>query len=101
MVVGFAVCGIGVLVYLGLNIGVTAPLVGLVAAISPVPVLVFCFMWLDRYEPEPIKYLALVLAWGACVATAVALLLNEASGAAAKHLHLPKAVVAVLVAPVV
>src|SRR5437763_536301 len=100
MVVGFAVCGIGVLVYFGLNIGVTALLVGVVAAIIPVPVLVFCFMWLDRYEPEPIKYLVLVLAWGACVATAIALLLNEGAAALAKHEHLPTSLVAVLTAPV-
>src|SRR5947207_6258453 len=100
MVVGFAVCGIGVLVYLGLNIGVTALLVGVVAAIIPVPVLVFCFMWLDRYEPEPIKYLVLVLAWGACVATAVALLLNEGAATLANHQHWPTSLVAVLTAPV-
>ena len=100
MVVGFAVCGIGVLVHLGLNIGITALLVGVVAAIIPVPVLVFCFMWLDRYEPEPIKYLAACLAWGACVATAIALLLNEGAAALAKHEHLPTSLVAVLTAPV-
>jgi RsiW-degrading membrane proteinase PrsW (M82 family) len=98
--VGFAACGIGVLVYLGLNIGITALLVGVGAAIIPVPVLVSCFLWLDRYEPEPTKYLAACLAWGACVATAVALLLNQGAAAFAKHQHLPSALVAVLSAPV-
>src|SRR5437764_13945271 len=100
MVVGFAACGIGVLVWLGLNIGVTALLVGVVAAIIPVPVLVSCFLWLDRYEPEPIRYLALCLAWGACVATAVALLLNEGSLALVTHLHLSRNLVAVVGAPI-
>src|SRR5947209_10672528 len=31
-----------------------ALLIGLAAAILPVPVLVSCFLWLDRYEPEPV-----------------------------------------------
>ncbi len=100
MVVGFAVCGIGVLVYLGLNIGITALLVGVGAAIIPVPVLVSCFLWLDRYEPEPIKYLASCLAWGACVATAVALLINQGADTIFRQGHLPRSLVAVLVAPV-
>ncbi|OLB81718.1 MAG: hypothetical protein AUI14_02435 [Actinobacteria bacterium 13_2_20CM_2_71_6] len=100
MVVGMAVCGIGVLVWLGLNIGVTALLVGVGAALIPVPVLVACFLWLDRYEPEPIKYLAMCLAWGACVATAVALVLNEGSAALARREHLPSTLVAVIGAPV-
>src|SRR5256886_260864 len=94
MVVGMAVCGIGVLVWLGLNIGVTALLVGVGAALIPVPVLVACSLWLDRYGPEPIKYLAMCLAWGACVATAVALVLNEGSAALARREHLPSTLVA-------
>src|SRR5439155_22999547 len=73
---------------------------GVVAAIIPVPVLVSCFLWLDRYEPEPIRYLALCLAWGACVATAVALLLNEGSLALVTHLHLSRNLVAVVGAPI-
>src|SRR2546423_4865389 len=100
MVLGFAVCGIGVLVWLGLNIGITALLVGVVAAIIPVPVLVSCFLWLDRYEPEPIRYLALCLAWGACVATAIALVLNQGSLALVEHLHLSRTLVAVVGAPI-
>jgi RsiW-degrading membrane proteinase PrsW (M82 family) len=73
----FAVCLIGLLVYVGRHIGVTALIIGIVAALIPVPVLVGCFLWLDRYEPEPVKYLVLMLGWGACVATAVALLVNN------------------------
>src|SRR2546430_16969849 len=79
VVVGFAICGIGVLVWLGLNIGVTALLVGVVAAIIPVPVLVSGFLWLDRYEPEPIRYLALCPAGGAGRATPRPLLAHGGS----------------------
>ena len=39
-----------------------------------------CYLWLDRYEPEPRYLLALGLAWGGFVATAVALLLQGLGG---------------------
>src|SRR5215468_2247527 len=65
-----AACGIAVLLWIGTRIG-AAPLgIGLAAAIIPVPVLVACFIWLDRYEPEPIRNLVFCLAWGATVAAA-------------------------------
>ncbi len=47
-------------------------LAALLAAI-PVGPLVGCFMWLDRYEPEPRSLLLAGLLWGAFVATAAAL----------------------------
>ena len=48
-------------------------LAALLAAL-PVGPLVGCFMWLDRYEPEPRSLLIGGLLWGAFVATAAALL---------------------------
>ena len=73
---------VGILVLLGglamaLVIGLSgAPgslaLAALLAAL-PVGPLVGCFMWLDRYEPEPRNLLAAGLLWGAFVATAAAL----------------------------
>src|SRR5438128_11159483 len=93
LLVAMAVAGIGLLVYLGLRIGPTALAVGTGAAIVPVPVLVACFLWLDRYEPEPLKYLAGCLGWGATIAAGVALLLNTG---AVKLVHIPSAVVAVV-----
>jgi protease PrsW len=98
IVVLMAGAGIGLLVYLGLHIGVTALVVGAAAALIPVPVLVACFLWLDRYEPEPIKYLAVCLCWGATVAAGGALALNQT---AVKLIHLPLPVVASATAPVV
>ena len=44
-----------------------------VLAALPVGPLVGCFMWLDRYEPEPRRLLVAGLLWGAFVATAAAL----------------------------
>jgi len=54
-----------------------AIVVGVVLASLPVGPLVGCYLWLDRYEPEPIGLLGLAFGWGALVATAVALVLQS------------------------
>ena len=41
-----------------------------VLAALPVGPLVACYLWLDRYEPEPRTLLAAGLLWGCFVATA-------------------------------
>ena len=51
--------------------------VGVILASLPVGPLVGCYLWLDRYEPEPIGLLGLAFGWGALVATAVALVLQS------------------------
>jgi protease PrsW len=87
------------LLFLGVNIGLTGLIIGLTAAVLPVPLLVASFLWLDRYEPEPIRYLAFCFAWGAAIATAVALGVNTGASVLFDKLGLPDALVAVLVAP--
>ncbi|MCI4062988.1 PrsW family intramembrane metalloprotease [Micromonospora sp. R77] len=84
---------------LGENLGAEALLIGVIAAILPVPVLVACFLWLDRYEPEPLKYLIFCFAWGAFVSTAISLKVNEFFAGQFKDWGLPSALTAVLVAP--
>ena len=73
---------VGILVLLGaLAMALVVALSGapgslaLAALLAAVPVgpLVGCFMWLDRYEPEPRNLLVAGLLWGAFVATAAAL----------------------------
>jgi protease PrsW len=49
-------------------------------AALPVGPLVGCYLWLDRYEPEPRALLAAGLLWGGFVATAVAILLQGVGG---------------------
>ncbi len=49
-------------------------------AALPVGPLVGCFLWLDRYEPEPRSLLVAGLVWGAVVATAAALVLQGVGG---------------------
>lgn len=98
---GIALCGIGVLTYVGWHIGPVALAVGIGAAIVPVPVLVACFLWLDRYEPKPVRYLGLAFAWGAGVATAVSLFVNTLATWGFDRLGISTTIVAVLVAPVI
>jgi protease PrsW len=94
--------GVSMLVVLSNRTGsVTALAVGIGAAVIPVPVLVACFFWLDRYEPEPVGYLAFSLAWGACVATLVAYLVNNEVATLVKDAGLSVSLVAVLGAPVI
>jgi len=93
-----AVCAITVLGFIGWNIGLEALAVGLAAAVVPVPVLVLVFLWLDRYEPEPVRYLIVCFGWGAFGATGLALAVNTG---ASELVGLPDPLVAVLVAPVI
>jgi RsiW-degrading membrane proteinase PrsW (M82 family) len=92
-------CAIAMLLILGFSIGVEALLIGLGAAILPVPVLVACFLWLDRYEPEPAWYLAICFGWGASVATLTALGVNTGASWVFHQVGLPDSLVAVTVAP--
>jgi RsiW-degrading membrane proteinase PrsW (M82 family) len=55
----------------------TAIVVGVVLAALPLGPLVACYLWLDRYEPEPMRLLVLAFCWGALVATAAALVLQS------------------------
>jgi protease PrsW len=99
-VIGFiSLCAIAMLFFLGATSGITGLVIGLVAAILPVPVLVGCFLWLDRYEPEPTRYLVFCFAWGSSVATLAALGVNTGVSWLFDRVGLPDALVAVLVAP--
>ncbi len=77
LVVGAAVLGL-VLVASGRPDAVA---VGMVLAALPVGPLVACYLWLDRYEPEPTRWLALSFLWGALVATAAAMIVQLADQA--------------------
>jgi len=51
-----------------------------VLATVPVIPLIACYLWLDRYEPEPRRLLAAGLLWGGFVATAAALIIEGIGG---------------------
>lgn len=72
MLIGAAVMGLVLL----LSGAPGALVVGLLLAALPLAPLIWCYLWLDRYEPEPRSLLVLGLGWGAFVATSVALTLQ-------------------------
>ena len=53
-----------------------ALVIGTVLAALPLGPLIACFMWLDRYEPEPRALILSALGWGAVVATTIAFILQ-------------------------
>ena len=72
MLIGAAIMGLVLL----LSGAPGALVVGVVLAAIPVGPLIWIYLWLDRYEPEPRSLLVLGLGWGAFVATSGALLLQ-------------------------
>lgn len=98
-ILAIAGSAVWMLFQLGESLGLQALIIGLAAAIVPVPVLVACFLWLDRYEPEPILALVFCFAWGASVSTATSLFVNSTAGELFESWRLPDSLVAVLVAP--
>ncbi|RZS41212.1 RsiW-degrading membrane proteinase PrsW (M82 family) [Herbihabitans rhizosphaerae] len=74
-------CGLVLLAVSTAEVGLVAELVGVAGALLPVGPVVAAFLWVDRWEPEPAKLLLLAFAWGACVATVTALLINNTAEA--------------------
>ncbi|HET7684764.1 MAG TPA: PrsW family intramembrane metalloprotease [Marmoricola sp.] len=71
--------GAGVMALVVIASGAPAAVaISLLLAALPVFPLVACYLWLDRYEPEPRGLLVLGLGWGAFAATAIALVLQVA-----------------------
>ncbi len=44
----------------------------LLLALVPVPLIIAAYLWLDRYEPEPTRFVVAALLWGAVISTFVA-----------------------------
>lgn len=76
-VVGIGICGLAVFWFVTVEVGAVGVLVGALAALLPVVLVVGAFLWVDRWEPEPPRLLLAAFAWGACVATLSALLINS------------------------
>ena len=72
VVVGFGVLALVVAAYLGATFGVQTVLLAVVAALIPLGIVVPTFMWLDRFEAEPTRYLIGAFLWGALVAAVLA-----------------------------
>lgn len=72
-----AVMGVIVLALTFLNFGVSISIMAGLAAFIPAAIYLGMFLWMDRYDPEPVKTLAFAFAWGALVAIFVSGIFNE------------------------
>ncbi len=68
--------GLITLLIIGAEVGPIGLVTGLVLATVPLPLYLGLALWIDRFEPEPIRMLAWAFFWGATAATFFALILN-------------------------
>lgn len=104
MVVGFGLAALALAAYLNASLGVVVALLALVLAAIPLGVILPAFMWLDRFEAEPTKYLVVTFLWGALIASLIAGVFNTGAMlvlGASTDPSSALAATAVLVAPVV
>jgi RsiW-degrading membrane proteinase PrsW (M82 family) len=79
LLVLFGICGLVVIGVVSGSIGFGAVLVGALCALVPVGPVVWAFLWVDRWEPEPGRSLLFAFLWGACVAALTALIINSSA----------------------
>ena len=66
-----ALGSVGVAIFVFASGGPIAASISVALAAVSVPLLIAVVLWLDRYEPEPRRYLVAAVAWGGTVAVAV------------------------------
>ncbi|WP_433020078.1 PrsW family glutamic-type intramembrane protease [Kribbella sp. CA-294648] len=74
--VAFAIAGLGIFAIVAKSTGAGGFMWGLGFAFIPVIPVIALYLWLDRYEPEPTKYILVALCWGAFIATLAAIFIN-------------------------
>ena len=77
--VGFLLSALVVAAYLGATFGVQTALLALTVALVPLGIVIPTFLWLDRFEAEPTRYLVAAFLWGGLVAAVVAALFNTSA----------------------
>ncbi len=65
------------------SLGIIPSFIGALAAFIPAVAYLLIFLWLDRYDPEPVPQLAFAFAWGALFAILVSGIFNSVFGQAA------------------
>ena len=78
-VVGFGLAALVLVAYYGMTLGVVTTVLALVLAVIPLMLVIPTFVWLDRFEAEPTKYLVAAFLWGALVAALLAGLVNTSA----------------------
>jgi len=102
--VGFLLSALVVSSYLGAAFGVQTALLALAVALVPLGIVIPTFLWLDRFESEPTRYLVAAFLWGALVAAVIAAVFNTGAIAVLEATSDPQAALqmtAVLIAPFV
>ena len=74
--VGFFLCWVVLAFFLGVDLGLRTAALAAVFAALPLLVVVPTFLWLDRLEAEPTRYLLFAFLWGSLCAPVGALFLN-------------------------
>ena len=101
---GFLLSALVVAAYLGATFGVQTVFLALAVAVVPLGIVIPTFLWLDRFESEPTRYLVVAFLWGALVAAVVAAVFNTGAIAVLEATTDPTAALAttaVVVAPFV
>lgn len=65
----------------GYSFGIAWTVISLLAALLPLTLVVPLFLWLDRFEAEPWRYLVTAFLYGALVSTGLAIVFNTLGGA--------------------
>jgi protease PrsW len=102
--VGFLLVALAVAGYFGATFGVQTAFLALAVAVIPLGIVLPTFLWLDRFESEPTRYLVLAFLWGALVAAGIAAVANTSAVVVLQATTDPEAALAttaVLVAPFV
>jgi protease PrsW len=76
---GFLVAALVIAAYFGAAFGVQTALLALVISVVPLGIVIPTFLWLDRFEAEPTRYLITAFLWGALVAALVAAVFNTSA----------------------
>ncbi|WP_344159129.1 PrsW family glutamic-type intramembrane protease [Kribbella yunnanensis] len=71
-----AIAGLAIFAIVANSTGAGGFTWGMAFAMVPVIPVIGLYLWLDRYEPEPTKYILFALCWGAFIATLVAIFIN-------------------------
>ena len=102
--VGFLVAALVISAYLQIAFGAQTAILAVLVAVLPLMIVIPTFLWLDRFEAEPKRYLAAAFLWGALVAAIVAATINTSAMAVLEASTSPSGaelMTAVVVAPFV
>lgn len=103
-VVAFSAAALVLTAYYGATLGVVTSVLALLFSAIPLGIVIPAFLWLDRFEAEPNRYLVAAFLWGALVAALLSGVFNTGAHLVFSTLASPESAVlatAVLSAPLV